>query len=174
MFAIDFMNLVNFSNQELFPDQLDRIASRELCSKLPLQWQRELDRLHQEDGCRATFSYDKEWCLKQQCNDEVFAERKEIAKTPIPVDDKKNQQQNRARPAGSVQEVQPSAAPFRGCRQRGMDGAPTLYKWDRDFQVLTTPDISRTCRADRNHSVFIRRRCRCPDTTFAHRHRPII
>ncbi len=85
MFTIDFLNLVNFSYQELFPDQLDQIASMELRSKLPLQWQKELDRLHQEDGRRATFSYDKEWCLKQQCNDEAFAERKEIAKTPTPV-----------------------------------------------------------------------------------------
>ncbi len=61
MFIIDFMDIVNFSNQELYPNQLDRIASRELCSKLPVQWQNELDRLHQEDGRRVTFSYDKEW-----------------------------------------------------------------------------------------------------------------
>ncbi len=65
MFAIDFMNLMNYSNQELNPDQLDRIASRELRSKLPPQWQKELDKLHQEDGRRAMFSFDKEWCLKQ-------------------------------------------------------------------------------------------------------------
>ncbi len=93
MFAIDFMNLVNCSNQELFPDQLNRIASQELRSKLPVQWQKELDRLHQEDGCRATFSYDKEWCLKQQCNDAAFVEHKEIAKTSAP-EDKKDQQPN--------------------------------------------------------------------------------
>ncbi len=63
---------MNFSNQELFPNQLDRIASRELHSKLPMQWQKELDRLHQEDGRRVTFSYDKEWCLKQQRNEAVY------------------------------------------------------------------------------------------------------
>ncbi len=32
MFAIDFSNLVNFSYQSLYPDQLDTIASMELCS----------------------------------------------------------------------------------------------------------------------------------------------
>ncbi|MCP4525248.1 MAG: hypothetical protein GY833_04955, partial [Aestuariibacter sp.] len=117
MFAIDFINLVNYSNQELFPDQLDLIANRELCSKLPPQWQKELDKLHQEDGCRATFSYDKEWCLRQQCNDAAFAERKEITKTPV--EEKKDPQQNRAKAAGSVQEVQvESAASVKGRRRK--------------------------------------------------------
>ncbi len=104
MFAIEFMNLMNYSNQELNPDQLDRIASWELCSKLPAQWQKELDKLHQEDGRRATFSYDKEWCLKQQCNEAAFAERKEITKTPV-AEEKKDLPQNRAKLAGSVQEI---------------------------------------------------------------------
>ncbi len=52
MFAIDFMNLMNYSNQELNPDQLNRIASRELRSKLPPQWQKELDKLQAAVGVR--------------------------------------------------------------------------------------------------------------------------
>ncbi len=51
-------------------------------------------------------------------------ECKEIAKTPIPVDDKKGKQQNSTKPTGSVQEVQSSAAPFRGCRRRGVGWRP--------------------------------------------------
>ncbi|MCP4526400.1 MAG: hypothetical protein GY833_10870, partial [Aestuariibacter sp.] len=124
MFAIDFMNLMNYSNQELNPDQLDCIASRELRTKLPAQWQKELDKLHQEDGRRVTFSYDKEWCLKQQCNEAAFAERKEITKTPA-VEEKKDPQQNRAKPTGSVQEIQgESAASDKGRRRKDKkDGA---------------------------------------------------
>ncbi len=41
--TVDFLSLVNFSHQELFPDQLDWIAGMELRSKLPMQWQIELD-----------------------------------------------------------------------------------------------------------------------------------
>ncbi len=188
MFAIESINLVNFSNQELFPDQLNRIASRELCSKLPMQWQKELDHLHQEDGRRATFSCDKEWCLKQQCNDEAFAECKEIVKTSAP-DDKKDQQQSHTKPAGLVHKVQSEAGPFKGCRREGGKGRSDSSQNEPQFQAAdnvgyqqavqgglgeqqqpqhyyppSPPHRHRHC----HHNYHIRM---CPDTIFACGHR---
>ncbi len=117
MFAIEFLNLVTFSYQLLlFPDQLEFVASLELHSKLPVQWQHELDRLHQEDGCRAMFMFDKEWCLQQECNDKAFAACKEMQKVSAPIEEKKEKQQNHTKPTGSVNKVQCGTAPQRGSR----------------------------------------------------------
>ncbi|MCP4698304.1 MAG: hypothetical protein GY862_15835 [Gammaproteobacteria bacterium] len=80
-----------------------------------------MDKLHQEDGHRATFSYDKEWCLKQQCNEAAFAECKEIVKTP---EEKKDLPQNRAKAAGSVQEIQVEVATSdKGHRRKDKKGS---------------------------------------------------
>ncbi len=60
--------------------------------------------------------------MKQQCNDAVFVERKEIVKTPAP-EDKKDQQQNHVKPTGSVHEIQTeAAAPTKGRRRKEKKG----------------------------------------------------
>ncbi len=71
-----------------------------------------------------TFSYDKEWSLKQQHDKAVFAEHKENGKTPV-VEEKKDPQQNGAKPGGSVQEIQVElSTSAKGCRGKyKKDGA---------------------------------------------------